>query len=49
MLVFALVYITLCPFEFCNHLDEKEKELVVLCLDTINVMWLFLTVPKVGL
>ena len=24
MLVFVLVCITLCPFSFCNHLDEEE-------------------------
>ena len=25
MLVFVLVCITLCPFQFCNHLDEEER------------------------
>ena len=25
MLVFVLVCITLCPFKFCNHLDEEER------------------------
>ena len=25
MLVFVLVCITLCPFQFCDHLDEKER------------------------
>ena len=25
MLVFVLVCITLCPFKFCNHIDEKER------------------------
>ena len=25
MFVFVLVYITLCPFLFCNHLDEKGR------------------------
>ena len=24
-LVFVLVCTTLCPFLFCNHLDEEEK------------------------
>ena len=23
--VFALLCITLCPFQYCNHLEEKEK------------------------
>ena len=23
--VFVLLYITLCPFKFCNHLEEEEK------------------------
>ena len=25
MLVSVLVCITLCPFQFCNHLDEEER------------------------
>ena len=25
MFVFALICITLCPFQFCNHLEEKER------------------------
>ena len=25
MLVFVLVFITLCLFWFCNHLDEEER------------------------
>ena len=25
MFVFVFVCITLCPFYFCNHLDEKER------------------------
>ena len=25
MSVFALLCITLCPFQFCNHLEEEEK------------------------
>ena len=25
MFVFHLLYITLCPFYFCNHLEEEEK------------------------
>ena len=53
MLVFVLVGITLCPFLFGNHLDEEERAgcfvLIVLCLVTVNVLWLFLSVPWVGL
>ena len=48
-----LVCITLCPFEFCNHLDEKERAgciaLIVLCRVTVKVLSLFLMVPWVGL
>ena len=25
MFVFVLLSITLCPFYFCNHLEEEEK------------------------
>ena len=25
MLDFVLLYITLCPFKFCNHLEREEK------------------------
>ena len=25
MFVFVLLYVTLCPFLFCNHLEEEEK------------------------
>ena len=25
MLVFVLLCITLCPFQFCNHLDEEDR------------------------
>ena len=25
MFVFVLLCITLCPFQFCNHLEEKEQ------------------------
>ena len=54
MLVFVLVCITLCPFEFYNHLDEEENAgifafIVFVCLDTVNVLWLSLMVSCVGL
>ena len=44
-----LLYVTVCPFWYCNHLDEEERELVALlnvsswCL--VMVEWLFLAVP----
>ena len=25
MLVFVLLCITLCPFKFCNHIDEEKR------------------------
>ena len=47
---YVLLYVTLCPFKYCNHLDgeERERELVVLhnlsswCL--VMVEWLLLAV-----
>ena len=54
MFVFVLLCITLCPFLFCNHLEEEEKAgcfaIIVeqIYIVTINVLWLFLTVPWVG-
>ena len=30
--VLVLLCITLCPFLFCNHLEEEERELVALLL-----------------
>ena len=51
MLVFILVCITLCAFQFCNHLEQEKGAgcfaLIVLCLVTVNVLWLFLTVQCV--
>ena len=32
MFVFVLLYITLCPFYFCNHLEEEEKAGTLLLL-----------------
>ena len=52
MLVFDLVCTTLCPFKFCNHLDEEERALLLLsfrCLVSVYVLWLFLTVSLVGI
>ena len=45
-----LLCITLCPVQFCNHLEEEEKLLLSYrCLVTLNVLCLFLAVPWVGL
>ena len=52
MLFFVLLCTTLCTVWFCNPLDEEERALLLLsfkCLVTVNVMWLFLSVPRVGL
>ena len=54
MLVLVLVFITLCPFLFCNHLWRKRELAALLLLSfrylvTVNVLWHFLTVPWVGL
>ena len=50
----VLLCITLCPFSLCNHLEEKEKVgifafLSKKCIATINVLWLYLMVPWIGL
>ena len=54
VLCWFLVCITLCPFYFCNHLDEEERAVCFSlvfswCLVTVTVMWLFLTMPWIGL
>ena len=51
---FVLLCTNLCPFYFCIHLDEVEKAgcLAIIVLQMYcycYVMWLFLTVPWVGL
>ena len=49
----VLYFVTLCPFLFCDHLDEEERGLAALlslsswCL--VIVVWLFLSVPWVCL
>ena len=46
---YVLLYVTLCPFKYCNHLDGEERELIALlnlsswCL--VMVERLFLAVP----
>ena len=53
--VFNLLFITLnVHSSFCYHLEEEEKAdcfafLSYRCLVTVNVLWLFLTAPPVGL
>ena len=52
--VFVSVCITLCPFQFFNHLDKEERAgcfafLSFGSLVTIHCIWLFLTVPWVCL
>ena len=48
-------YSLLCPFKFCNYLDEEDRAgwsillLSFRCLVTVNVLWLFLAWPWVGL
>ena len=54
MLVFVLVFITLCPFYVCNHLDKEERACCFVLLSfwglvTVNVLLLFRSVPWVGL
>ena len=55
MLVFVLVYITVCPFQFCNHLDDKKRsgcfDLIVFLISCYLYygMWLFFTVPLASL
>ena len=47
---YVLLYVTLCPFYYCNHLDGEERELVALfnlsswCL--VMVERFFLAVPR---
>ena len=51
MLVFVLVCHTLC--DFCLYPDEEEKAgcfaLIAICLISVNVLWLLLMLPWVGL
>ena len=39
--------------KYCNHLGGEERVALLLsyfgCLVSVNVLWLFLTVPRVGL
>ena len=54
MFVFVLLSIALCPFKFCNHLEDGRKVVALLllsyiCIVAINVMLIFIAVPWVGL
>ena len=54
VLVFVLLCIYLCSFYFCWHLDEEENDscfalIVVWCLVTVSVLFLFLRMPWVDL
>ena len=53
MFVFVLVCITLCPFQFCNHLEEKKRAALLLLsygfLVTENVPWSFIALPRMDL
>ena len=47
-LLYVLLYVTLCPFQFYNHLDGEERAgcfawFVFWCL--VMAVWLFLAVP----
>ena len=49
---YVLLYVTLCPFYYCNYLDGEERagcfvNLSSWCL--VMVEWLFLAVPWVCL
>ena len=47
-LFYVLLYITLCPFYYCNHLDGEERVVVLLNLSSwclVMVERLFLAVP----
>ena len=49
-----LVCVTLCPFKFCNNLDEEETAdyfvFIVLMISCFcYVLWHFLSVPWIGL
>ena len=54
MFVDLLVCITLCTFYFCSILKRKRALVALLlvsnrCIVIINVLWLVLTMPSVGL
>ena len=51
-LFYVLLYVALCPFKFCNHLDWKRELIAWLSLSSwclMIVVWLFLAVPWVCL
>ena len=55
--VFVLLCITLCPFYFCNHLEEEEKAGCFAIITLVNVnapvvattsWWLHFSAPVVA-
>ena len=49
---YVLLYVTLCPFYFCNIPDGEKKLVALLSLSSwrlVIVVWLFLAVPWVCL
>ena len=51
-LFYVLLYVALCPFLFCNHLDGKRELVAWLSLSSWCLMiveWLFLVVSWVCL
>ena len=52
-MVFVLVLHYFMSFLVCNHLDEEERvgcfAFIVFLMPSVNVLWLFLMVPWVGL
>ena len=56
LMIYCLIYFSLFVGVLCsfNHLEEERKLVAALllsyrCIVTINVLWLFLTVPQVCL
>ena len=48
MFAFVLLCITLCPFWFCNHLEEEERA-GCFAFIVLRMSCYFLMVPWVGL
>ena len=46
---YVLLYVTLCPFQYCNHLDRKRELIALLNLSSLCLVMverLFLAVPR---
>ena len=51
-MLYVLLYVSLCPFKFCNHFDKVGELVALLSLASwclVIVVWLFLAVPRVCL